>query len=604
MTKGIASSYRLWFIALVVVGCFAGIGVRLVDLHVWNREELASHADRVRRSITIEPARRGDILDARGDVLATSRSLIALGVDPQVLRPEDEARWPELAQLIGMPLEELTRIFTTKGRTSGVVVGADETDPLQPRLIRWAKLHDAIEESTYAEILRLGIRGVYGNRTYRRTYPRNQLAAHLIGFVNHEMTPAMGVERFADFYLRGLDGWRETERDGLRRELAQFRSREVPPRDGYKVVLSIDSVVQHLLEVELDRVARELNPKQATIIVSDARSGFVLGLANYPTFDLNQFNRAPIEVQRNIAVTDLIDPGSTFKIVPAAGALERGLVTPQTRFNCNLTSIEWQGRTRRFMADSQVATQPLSVVEIIAKSSNVGAAQLAMLLGERGLYEVSRNFGFGERSGFPFGGEVAGLLNPPERWSALEITRIPAGYSVSATPLQLHYAMGAIASHGELHLPQVIREIRDDRDQTVYDFGGVSRRRVMSEQVARQMAAMLQRVVSEDGTARTAAIPGYQVAGKTGTAQKLIDGRYSARHHVGSFIGFFPASDPTVVISVIIDEARLPAGRTAYGGTVAVPSFKRVAEQLIPYLDIKPVIEPGRSLLAMQGGRP
>lgn len=599
MTKGFASSYRLVLVATTVVACFAGIGWRLVDLHVLNRAELVAVADRARRSITVEPARRGDILDVRGDVLATSRSLIALGADPQSLRSEDEVKWPELARLLGQPLADLTVALRIRTRAR-----SGDEDGAATRDVRWVPLNNAVEESTYAEILALNIKGVYGHRTYRRIYPKNQLAAHLVGYVNREETPVMGVERFADFYLRGLDGWRESERDARRRELAQFRSREVPATDGFKVVLSIDSVVQHMLENEIDRIARELRPKQATIIVSDARSGFLLGLANYPTFDLNDFGRAPVPVQRNIAVTDLIDPGSTFKIVPAAGALDRGLVRPDSRFDVSITQIEYRGRMRKLMHDDHPFPHPLTVADIISHSSNVGSAQLGMLLGDQGLYDYARAFGFGMRSGFPFGAESTGLLNPPEKWSAIDITRIPSGYSISATPLQIHYGMGVIASGGELMQPQVIREIRDAQGETVYSFGGVARHRAISETAARQMAAMLQRVVSEDGTALRAAIPGYEVAGKTGTAQKLVDGRYSTRNHVGSFVGFFPASAPRVVISVIVDDAQVPGGRVAYGSTVAVPAFKRVAEQLIPYLDIKPVVAPAGAALAAKGSRP
>lgn len=598
MSKGFASSYRLGLLATTIAGCFVGIGVRLVDLHVWDREALVAVADRARRDITVERARRGDILDSRGDVLATSKSVIVLGVDPQSLEPEDEPKWGELAGLIGMPSVELREIFNQKVRPPDATEGGTE---VEPRLIRWAKLSDAVEESTYAKIQALGIKGVYGNRNYRRTYPRNQLAAHLIGYVNREETAVMGIERYADFYLRGMDGWRESEKDGLRRELAQFRSREVEPTDGYKVVLSIDSAVQHMIEAELERIARELRPQQATIIVTDVRSGFILGMANYPTFDLNNYGQAPVPVQRNVAVTDLIDPGSTFKIVPAAGALDLGLVTPGTRFDCSITSIEYRGKVRRFMPDDHRFDHPLTVAEIISHSSNVGAAQLGMMLGEQRLYETARAFGFGESAGFPFGAESPGLLNDPAKWSGIDITRIPAGYSISATPLQIHYAMATIASGGELMQPQLIREIRDAADNTIYTFGGVARRRVISESTARQMARMLQGVASDEGTAKVAAIPGYAVAGKTGTAQKLVDGRYSTRNHVGSFVGFLPANNPRVVISVIVDDARVPGGRVAYGTTVAAPGFKRVAEQLIPYLDIKPVFEPGSAALVMKG---
>lgn len=620
MSKGFASNYRIVLLAGGVFLAFGGVVLRLVELHVLDRERLVRHVDRARGSFVVEQARRGDILDARGDVLATSRSLIVLGVDPQVVRPEDEPKWPELARLIGLPLPELARIFRTKTRPASdarsepasgpaalpaiTVPDLEEEAGEGERLVRWAKLSETVEESAYDRIQALGIRGVYGTRSYRRTYPRNGLAAHVIGFVNKENVPAAGVEAFADFYLRGQDGWRESEKDGLRRELAQFRTREVRAADGYSVVLSIDSAVQHMVEAELAAIAERFRPEKATIIVSDAHSGFILGLGNYPSFNLNEFFRAPIEAQKNVAVTDQLEPGSTFKIVAAAGALEDGLVTPAMRFDCSAETVAYNGRTLRLMRDDHEWDHPLSVEEIISHSSNRGAALLAMRLGDRGFYDWARAFGFGEPAGFPFGGEIRGTLNAPEKWSGIDITRIPAGYSVAATPLQIHYAMGVIASGGELMRPQIIREIRDARGETVYTFGGVARRRVLSPRTAEQMARMLQGVVAPGGTAAKAAIPGYLVAGKTGTAQKIVDGRYSNRNHVGSFVGFFPATQPRVVISVIVDDAKVPGGGSAYGATVAAPSFKHLAEQIIPYLDIKPVAPvAGRPLLALEGGR-
>jgi cell division protein FtsI/penicillin-binding protein 2 len=620
MSKGFASNYRIFLLGAGILGCFGWIGLRLLDLHVLDRDRLVSYVDRARRQITIEPAKRGDILDFKGDRLATSRSLIVLGVDPQALVKADESKWPELARLINVPLPELTRIFTTKKRivtpsvSSTAALTANETasadtDEIQPatgeRLIRWAKLSETVEESTYDQINKLGIKGVYGNRTYTRAYPHNQLAAHLIGFVNKAGEPAAGIEAFADFYLRGQDGWRESEKDGLRRELAQFRNREVPATSGYSVRLSIDAAIQHIVEQEIDSIVQNFNPSKVTIIVSDPHTGFVLALGNYPTFNLNEYNELTKEQMgqmRNVAITDVLDPGSTFKIVASAGALNDGLVTPATRFDCSIDSIDYKGRPRRFMRDDHPFDHPLTVSEIVSHSSNVGAARLGMVLGEQKLYDYARAFGFGEKTGFPFGGEVNGFLNPVDKWSGVDITRIPAGYSISATPMQIHYAMATIASGGALMRPQIISQVTDESGEVVYNFTGSVRRQVLSTKTAEQMARMLQKVVSEEGTAAKAAIPHFELAGKTGTAQKLINGRYSERNHVGSFSGFFPASRPRVVVTVIVDDGKPANGRTGYGGIVAAPSFKKIAEQLIQYLDIKPVIEPGRNLLVMQGG--
>jgi cell division protein FtsI (penicillin-binding protein 3)/stage V sporulation protein D (sporulation-specific penicillin-binding protein) len=305
---------------------------------------------------------------------------------------------------------------------------------------------------------------------------------------------------------------------------------------------------------------------------------------------------------RNLAITDVLDPGSTFKIVAASGAINDKLVTPDSRFDCSIQSLEYRGKPRRFIKDDHRFDHPLSVAEILSHSSNVGAGQLGMKLGDETLYRYARAFGFDEKSGFPFGGEVSGFLKPPKEWSGADITHISAGYSISATPMQIHYAMATIASGGALMRPQVIRQVADNNGEAIYNFSGSVRRQVLSTKAAEQMARMLEGVASKEGTAPMAAIPSFEVAGKTGTAQKLINGRYSDRNHVGSFVGFFPATRPRVVISVIVDDAKVPNGRIAYGSTVAAPSFKHIAEQLIQYLDIKPVVQPGRNLLVMDGG--
>ena len=609
MSKGFASNYRIVLIAVGIFLCFGGVGVRLLFLHVIDREQLVRYIDKARRQIIEEKAKRGDILDARGNVLATSHTLVVVGVYPQMLRKEDESKWPELATLLNLPLADLKKTFSTKTLPPEPDDASDEdTD------IRWAKLSEDVSEKTYEKITALGVKGVYGERTYRRAYPHNQLAAHVIGYVNKEGAPASGIEHFADFYLRGQDGWRESEKDGRQREMAQFRTREVPATDGYSVVLSIDSAIQHIVECELDELAKKYSPEKMTIIVSDPQTGFILAMANYPTFNLNEYSKADLAAQRNIAVADMYEPGSTFKIVAASGALNDGLVTPESpRFDCSVDRIDYKGKTRGLPREDHHFLAPLNTAEIIGHSSNRGAAQLAMLLGDERFYSYARAFGFGQLTGFPVGGEIDGQMAPPSKWDGLTITRMPMGQSIAATPIQMHMAMGVVASGGLLMRPQIIREVRDAKGERVYRFDGVSRSRAISEHTAETMAYLLMRVASAEGTAVEAAIPGFQVAGKTGTAQKLVPVtdskgrtvlRYSEKDHVASFVGFFPASRPQIAITVIVDgaDARCPGG-VAYGHAVAAPSFRRIGEQLIQYLDIKPVMEIARPQLVMGGGR-
>jgi cell division protein FtsI/penicillin-binding protein 2 len=598
MSQGYAANHRMRFLTVGVIACFMVIGVRLLFLHILDREELLKFVEKARKQIVVERARRGAILDAKGNLLAASRSFVVLGADPEMLRPEDERDWPEVARLLNLPAPQLESTLRRAIAASKVALANPDAATKEKR-VRWVKLADEIDESVYERITKLKVRGIYGQRGYKRVYPGGELAAHLLGYVNREGVPVTGVERHLDLYLKGEDGWIESEKDGARRELAQFRSREVPVRDGDDVVLTIDSVIQHILEDELKAIAAKFNPHFATIIASDPQTGRILGLANYPSYNPNEFNRAPLAAQRNYAVTDIIEPGSTFKIVAAGAALDQGIVTPATTFDCGITSVNFKGRDRRLPREDEPFGL-LTVADIVAHSSNRGAAQLAMLLGEDKFHEYARKYGFGATTGFQLGGEVRGILEQPSRWDGLTITRMPMGHSVAATPLQVHMAMSAVANGGALLRPQIIREIRDDQGAVVRAFVPEKREQVLRPSTAALLSQLLARVVTE-GTAKGFDIPGFELAGKTGTTQKLVDGRYVNHRHVASFVGFFPASRPQVVLSVIVDDAKVPGG-VAYGRAVAAPSFRRVAEQLIQYLDIKPVLAPTRNLLALNGG--
>jgi cell division protein FtsI/penicillin-binding protein 2 len=608
MSKGFASN-RLTLLAVGVLACFLAVGVRLVFLHVLDREELLGFVDRARRQIVVEHARRGTILDARGNLLATSRSEITLAVDPWSLveyleldrnddrraakAREQQAKRAQLAALLGVPASEVERAFQPTMRPSKDATGGRTKD-------RWVKLREGIDEATFDRIGALNIRGITHSRVYRRVYPGSTLAAHLIGYLNKEGTSVTGAERHFDLYLKGEDGWIESEKDGARRELAQFRSREVPARDGHDVVLTIDSVVQHILEDELRTIATKFSPNFATIIASDARTGRILGMANYPSFDLNNYSKAPLEAQRNYAVTDIIEPGSTFKIVAAGAALDQGIVSAASVFDCGITSINYKGRDLKLPKEDHPFGM-LSVAEIVSHSSNRGAAQLAMMMGEEKYFDYAKRYGFGATTGFQLGGEVRGILEPPARWDGLTITRMPMGHAVAATPLQVHMAMSAVANGGTLMRPQIIQEIRDADGRVVRTFAPEKRGQALRPSTAAQLAQLLHGVVGPEGTANGFDIPGFEVAAKTGTTQKIIDGKYSSTRYVGSFVGFFPASRPEIVLSVIVDDAHVPGDKN-YGRAVAAPSFKHVAEQLIQYLDIKPVQPLTRSLVAFQGG--
>ncbi|RXK56838.1 penicillin-binding protein 2 [Oleiharenicola lentus] len=615
MSKGFASN-RLTLLAVGVLACFMAVGVRLVFLHVVDREELLGFVDKARRQIVVEHARRGAILDARGNLLATSRSEVTLAVDPWSLvdyldLDKNEARRAkkaaderlkriQLAGLLGVTTAEIETAFVP--RLKAAPVEKDNHDGARDGQIkdRWVKIREGLDEPTYARIAALNVRGLTAERVYRRVYPGSSLAANLIGYLNREGTSVTGVERHLDLYLKGEDGWIESEKDGTRRELAQFRSREVTARDGHDVVLTIDSVVQHIIEDELREIAQSFNPNFATIIVSEARTGRILGMANYPSFDLNNYSKAPLEAQRNYAVTDIIEPGSTFKIVAAGAALDQGIVSPASTFDCGNPVANYRGRDLKLPKEDHPFGL-LTVSEIVSHSSNRGAAQLAMLMGGDSFHEYAQRFGFGTSTKFPLGGEVRGIMEPPARWDGLTITRMPMGHAVAATPLQIHMAMSVVANGGARMRPQILQEIRDSAGNVVRTFEPEKVTQVLKPSTAATLAQLLHRVVGPEGTANGFDIPGFEIAAKTGTTQKIVDGRYVTNRHVGSFVGFFPASRPEIVLSVIVDDAQVPKGNN-YGRAVAAPAFRRVAEQLIQYLDIKPVTPLTRNLVAMQGG--
>lgn len=574
MSRVCVATPRFHFCTLMVLAGFALIGGRLFYLQVLEAERIAAEGVSVRERTIELSARRGDILDRNGDLLAGSRSRFQLGLDPQVVDPADHTALARLAVLLEIPMESLLR--KTQRRTFTDREG-------RKRPLAWVPLA-LVEEDLYLKVEDLDIDGVYGYRRYERYYPGSELAAHLIGFINKEGTPVMGVERALDYYLKGQGGVLETEVDGKLRELAAFRTRKVDPRHGMNVQLTLDLYVQATIEAALKKLVAETDARGASVIVSDPRTGEILGLANHPTLDLNTFWDFPLAHQRNRAVSDQYEPGSTFKIVPVAAALEEGLVDPATPVDCSQTHVTFNGVRIPMPSDHrELGTVPVHTV--VQKSSNRGAAMLAMQLGEERMYAYARRFGFGERPAWDLPGATDGSLAPVSDWDGYTISRLPTGYAIGATPLQVHLAMATLANDGVRHPLRLFQEVKDPDGQIRFAFESGKAERVVRKDTASMLKEMLVHVVSPEGTARRAEIPGYAVAGKTGTARKIINGQYSHEHHVASFSGFFPAPDPQVVITVVVDDARIEG--PAYGGLVAAPLFREIGELLIPHLEIR-----------------
>ena len=580
MRTAFLSSFRFYLVFAAVTCVFCSLAGRLVYLQVIKAPALRESAQSARRNFSTLQSRRGDIVDCKGNLLATTRSVVEIGVDPQSVVEEDLVLIPELSRLLGLNPEEVQEAFLTKTRPGASFDG-------EVKQVRWAKIADEVEEDFYLRVMNLGIKGLYGNYKHSRLYPGKNLASHVVGFVNKEGTAAMGIEQMTDYYLRGQSGWRETERDGRRRELLQFRTREIPPVDGLNVELSIDRMIQDIIERQLVKVVEEFSPLSASIIVSEPTSGYLLGMANAPDFDPNLFNQADMGDLRNRALTDLYEPGSVFKIVAVGGALNEGLVNSESIIDCS-EAVSWRGGRKYRLPRDHHPLGKISVREVVAKSSNRGAAQLGIMLGDRRMYEYCRMFGFGRSTNLGARGERKGILHHPKNWDGLTITRLPMGHAVSVTPMQMHSAMTAVANDGILMKPQLVRRVFDSSGKTVVDFKPRGSERVLLSDVSSLLTDMLVDVVGENGTAKQAKVEGYEVAGKTGTTQKLVEGRYSNRHHVASFVGFLPADNPRVVITVVVDEPKMKAGRIGYGGSVAAPAFGKAAKEIMDYLGVRP----------------
>ena len=580
--KTFVPTWRFGVVGVVLAFAFVGVGVRVIYLQAFEAPRWQKAAEEIRVQEHTEPAQRGSIVDRRGHLLAVSRPVYDVGVDPQHFVQPPLRELYQLAAFLDMPVPEL-------------LAGAEETTFANGRKRRWKPLGTVTAE-TYGELMGLKVAGIRGDLRFERFYPGGQLAAHLVGYVNREGTAAMGVERALDWYLTGEAGLKITERAANRRELASHRRLRVPPTDGLSVELTIDATLQSLVESRLAALVEKYTPRAGVVIVTDARTGEILALANEPTFDLNEFWRpGQLDRQRNRAVTDPYEPGSTFKTVAFAAALQQGLVDEQTLIDCGIARAEWGGATVTLMPDHRNLGE-LPLHRAFALSSNRAAAQVAFVTGLEAFLETAAAMGFGEKPAWPLEGGHAGFLRQRAQMVPQDFTRMPAGYAVSATPLQIHYAMATIAAHGQHQRPHLIRGLRDAAGAQVMRFEPPAAEPALDAPIARRLARLLTEVV-DDGTATNARIAGYAVAGKTGTAQSyLVDpetgrGAYTDQSHTASFSGFFPADDPALVITVVVDGANRLDPQTgdrlvAYGGAIAAPLFAEIGLAAAQYLDL------------------
>ena len=498
----------------------------------------------------VVPAARGTIYDRGGVQLAIGEQAQTVYADPRrVTDPQREAAI--VGRLLRLDPNEVYRLLTD--RTRGFVYVARKADPAKA-----------------AKLARKGLPGIGFYPEERRFYPQFNLASQVLGYAGVDNRGLAGLELSLDRELAGQSGRERIVKDASGQAIDTVVSRVA--RDGEDVYLTLDHTIQSNAQAVLRDTVRQWHAKSATAIVLDPATGAVRAMAIAPGFDANSYPDVWRVLQRNRAVTDTFEPGSTFKLVTVAGVLSERLVSPTTRFTL---PYEIQVSDRRIHDAEPRGTETMSVSEILSRSSNVGAITLAERLGRHRLVQWISRFGFGRKTGIDFPGESQGIMLPERHWSGSSIGNIPIGQGIAVTPIQMASAYAAIANRGVWVRPHLIDHVGDGASVRT------ARRRIVSRAVATQLMAMLKNVVAE-GTGTLAVVPGYQVAGKTGTAAKPDEhGGYSDSRYVASFVGAVPASRPRLLILVSVDEPR----GAIWGGVVAAPAFAQIAKFDLQYLD-------------------
>jgi len=555
---GFVPSGRHYILLLLLLSGFGVVLFRLVTLQVWQAAELSVKADRQhRKTVSLEGA-RGTIVDRHGKVLAMNVEVpSAFGVPTTLDSPTKTAR--VLAPVLQVRSDELERKLR---QARSFVWLARKLDPEQGRRLE-----------------RLSLDGVGVVMEGRRFYPKGPFLSHVLGFAGMDGEGLEGVEHRYESYLRGEKRMMVLQRDALGRSVFPTDLTERNPTPGHNLALTIDEVIQYITERELEDAVMRAQAKSGTMIVLEPQTGAVLAMAVSPRFDPNVVSNLSPDRWRNKALADAYEPGSTLKAVVAAAAIEEHVVKPNT--------MVFGEHGRMTIANTVIHDHEklgwVSFSQVIQKSSNIGAAKTGMALGEQRLHRYLQTFGFGQKTEIDLPGEGAGLVKRPKDWGRRSVASISMGQEIGVTPLQMVSAIAALANEGVLMKPYVVSEIRGPEGHLLKRVSPQVRRRVVSPETAHTVTKILEGVVT-DGTGGKAAIPGFRVAGKTGTAQKIDPrtGSYSVSRFVTSFAGYVPADNPRLAMIVVIDE---PQG-DAWGGTVAAPVFSRVGEQVLNYLGV------------------
>lgn len=555
---------RHLLVAGIVAALFGGMAMRAAWLHVIDQEFLRTEGDKRMLRVESIPAHRGMLRDRNGLPLAVSTPVVSIWVNPKVA-------------LAGkLDVAALARALEVEPSWLAQRLNRNAT-----REFLWLKRH--LSPPAAETVLARNFPGLAGQTEYRRFYPEGEVTAHLLGFTNLDDEGQEGLELELDEQLRGVPGKKRVLRDrqgGKVKDVALLSE----ARPGRDIDLSFDARTQYLAYRELAEAIARNNARAGTAVALDVETGEVLAMVNQPSYNPNNRGKLRPDQMRNRAVTDMFEPGSTMKPFTVAAALASGKYTTRSLFNTNPGTLTVYNKTIRDHDNYGV----IDLQTLITKSSNVASAQIALALPRETLPTFFSRMGFGKTTGAGFPGESAGLLQPPERWRPVEIATMSYGYGVTVTALQLAHGYATLASGG------IARPVSFLKVQ-----GPVPGTRVLDEKVARQLIPMMESVVTADGTAIRAAVPGYRIAGKTGTAHKAQNGGYAADQYMSTFVGMAPASKPRVVLAVVVDS---PSNGSYYGGLVSAPVFSRIMAETLRMMNV----EPDRSAehLARQGQLP
>ena len=568
--------WRLALVVLLVTVVWGGLAGRLAYLHLGPNDALRERVQNIRKVEQDILVGRGRILDSHGNILALDLSVKNVCADPKTIVETGRLRViaVQLARLLQL---DPAVVFTSLSRPDR----------------RFEYVKKCVQDDIIQQIRRMQLNGVFFEDVSARYYPKGTMFSHVVGFSNTEGIGSAGVELRMNSYLRGRPGLRISEKDGKKQEMYTRRSLDIEPQAGADICLTVDQNVQYIVEKALDTAVQQHQAKGAWAIVERVRTGEIIAMACRPNYDPNTYRSTPADSMLNRTIGYVYEPGSTFKVGVIAAALNEKTVTPDDVFDCENGAWLYQGKV---LKDYHPYGR-LSVADIIKKSSNIGAAKVALTLGEQRLEKYLRAFGIGKQTGIELPGEEAGILHDRTKWSSLSISRIPMGHEVGVTSLQMLNLLCCIGNNGFLMKPSIVQRVVDAQGRTISEFTPEVVGRPIREDTAKLMQQLLTRVTEEGGTGTRAHVDGYTVAGKTGTAQKPVAGGYSDTANIASFMGLIPAENPEIGIIVVVDEPQ----PLHTGGVVAAPVFQEIAAQAVRYLDVPPTGTQSAMKLEQEG---